>query len=176
MKFLATNIQDLYTVHLDHFDDARGSFARAFCKEEFDSVGLEFNILQSNISYNKTAGTLRGMHYQKSPFQEAKLVRCTRGSIFDVAVDLRKSSKTYKKWYGLELNDKNRTGLFIPKDFAHGFITLEDETEVLYLMNEVYNPDSGAAFRWDDRKFSINWPIEPIIMSSKDRAWDDFLG
>lgn len=174
MEFKNTNIDGLYVVDLNKIEDERGFFARAFCSEEFDALGLNSNVLQANISFNKLAGTLRGMHYQKSPYQESKFIRCLKGSIYDVVIDLRKNSSTYLQSFGIELNDKNRTALFVPKDFAHGFITIEDSTEVLYLVSQNYIPGAEKGIRWDDPKFSINWKVKPTIVSSKDASWCDF--
>ena len=137
-------------------------------------MNLESSVCQANISYNKVAGTLRGMHYQKSPFQETKFIRCISGSIYDVVIDLRKDSPTYSQSFGVELNDKNRTALFVPKDFAHGFITLQDDTEVIYMVSQSYVPNAEEGIRWNDPLFSLDWPIEPVVVSSKDNGWPDF--
>jgi len=149
-------------------------FGRVFCSQEFDEMNLESSVCQANISYNKVAGTLRGMHYQKSPFQETKFIRCIRGSIYDVVIDLRKDSPTYCQSFGVELNDKNRTALLVPKDFAHGFVTLQDDTEVMYMVSQSYVPNAEEGIRWNDPLFSLDWPIEPVVVSSKDSSWPDF--
>ena len=175
MEFTSTKIDGLHIVDLNKIEDERGFFARAFCSEEFSAMGLESSVLQANMSFNKSAGTLRGMHYQKSPYQESKFIRCLKGSIYDVVIDLRKNSATYLQSFGIELNDKNRTALFVPKDFAHGFITIEANTEVLYLVSQNYIPGAEQGIRWDDPKFSIEWPLSPTIVSSKDASWSDFL-
>ena len=174
MKFSKTEIDQLYVVDIDRLEDERGFFARAFCSERFDEIGIESNICQVNTSFNKVAGTLRGMHYQISPFQETKFIRCMRGSIYDVVIDLRKDSPTYCKSFGIELNDKNRTALFVPKDFAHGFITLEDDTEVIYMVSQSYVPNAEKGIRWDDPFFKLYWPTKPILVSPKDNSWSDF--
>jgi len=137
--------------------------------------GINVNVIQANVSFNKLKGTLRGMHYQKAPHQEAKLVRCSRGSIYDVIIDLRKDSPTFMDWIGVELSQDNYKMLYIPEDFAHGFITLEDNTEVSYLMSEFYVPGSGATIRWNDSQFNIQWPFEPVVISEKDRLQTNFV-
>ncbi|MDG1693893.1 MAG: dTDP-4-dehydrorhamnose 3,5-epimerase [Porticoccaceae bacterium] len=174
MNFKETEIQGLYLVDLQQISDDRGFFARAFCKEEFAEIGLESEVLQANMSFSKNAGTLRGMHYQKNPYQETKLIRCIRGSIYDVVIDLRKDSPSYGDWYGVELNDKNRTALMVPKDFAHGFITLQDDTEVMYLVSQSYVPGAEMGIRWNDPRFAISWPVEPTVISSKDAELVNF--
>ena len=175
MEFQTTDFAGLYTVDLNKIEDDRGFFARAFCKDEFDRMNLESGVVQANISFNKTAGTLRGMHYQKSPFQETKFIRCLSGSIYDVVIDLRRDSSTYLKHFGVHLSSENRTALFIPKDFAHGFMTLEDDTEVMYLVSHSYVPGAEKGIRWDDSNFSIEWPMAPTQISPKDANWDDFV-
>ena len=174
MKFNNTGIDERYTVDVNRLEDERGFFGRVFCSQEFDEMNLESSVCQANISYNKVAGTLRGMHYQKSPFQETKFIRCISGSIYDVVIDLRKDSPTYCQSFGVELNDKNRTALFVPKDFAHGFVTLQDDTEVIYMVSQSYVPNAEEGIRWNDPLFSLDWPIEPIVVSSKDNSWPDF--
>jgi dTDP-4-dehydrorhamnose 3,5-epimerase len=174
MEFKDTNISGLYTIDLEKIEDERGFFARAFCKAEFDNMGIESNVVQANMSFNKVAGTIRGMHYQKSPYQETKFIRCLNGSIYDVVVDLRKDSPTYLQSFGIELTSKNKTALFVPKDFAHGFITLQDNTEVMYLVSQTYVPGAEEGIRWNDPLFAIKWPMEPTEISSKDANWDDY--
>tara|TARA_B110000003_G_C16614884_1_gene520928 strand:- start:410 stop:940 length:531 start_codon:yes stop_codon:yes gene_type:complete len=174
MKFNSTDIDGLYYVDIDRLEDERGFFGRAFCSQEFEKINLDSEVCQANISYNHSAGTLRGMHYQKSPYQESKFIRCIKGSIYDVVIDLRKNSPTYCHWFGIELNDKNRTALFVPKDFAHGFVTLADDTEVIYLVSQSYVPNAEKGIRWDDPFFAIDWPISPSLVSSKDAQWPDF--
>lgn len=174
MEFKDTNISGLYTIDLEKIEDERGFFARAFCKAEFDNMGIESNVVQANMSFNKVAGTIRGMHYQKSPYQETKFIRCLNGSIYDVVIDLRKDSPTYLQSFGIELTSKNKTALFVPKDFAHGFITLQDNTEVMYLVSQTYVPGAEEGIRWNDPLFAIKWPMEPTEISSKDANWDDY--
>jgi dTDP-4-dehydrorhamnose 3,5-epimerase len=171
MIFTETNIPGVTIVDIVKMEDDRGFFARSYCRDEFKENGIDFSPVQTNVSYNKVYGTLRGMHYQKSPHEEAKLVRCSKGTIFDVAVDLRKNSPTFRKWIGLELNDKNGRALFIPKGCAHGFLTRSDDTEITYLMGQSYVEDSGTGFRWNDPEFSIIWPDQPVIISDRDASF-----
>jgi len=174
MEFKNTEIGGLYVVDMNRLEDERGFFARAFCSEEFERMNLDSNVMQANISYNKLAGTLRGMHYQRSPYQETKFIRCISGSIYDVVIDLRKDSPTYRQSFGIELNDENRTALFVPKDCAHGFVTLKDNAEVIYLVSQSYVPDAEQGIRWDDTQFSIDWPVTPVVVSPKDASWDNY--
>ena len=154
--------------------DERGFFARSWCEREFRSHGLDPRIAQCNISYNREKGTLRGMHYQAPPFEEVKSVRCTRGAIHDVIIDLRRDSKSFGKHFGVTLTAENRTMLYIPKGFAHGFLTLEDDTEIYYQMSEFYAPDFARGIRWNDPAFGIRWPGEVRVLSEKDRTHQDF--
>lgn len=174
MKFLPTPLAGAYVVELEPLQDERGFFARSFCQDEFRAHGLEPVIAQCNVSFNRKRGTLRGLHYQAEPHAEAKLVRCTRGAIWDVIVDLRKGSATARKWYAIELTPDNRRALYIPKGFAHGFQTLADDTEVLYQMSEFYHPESARGVRWDDRTLAIQWPIKEAVISPRDRAFPIF--
>ena len=175
MLYKKTNIDDVIEFKIEPVKDDRGFFARNFCKEELSDLKINFEIVQSNISYNKKKGTLRGMHLQKEPHGEMKIVRCTKGSIFDVVVDLRKDSSTYLKWYGVELSANNYTSLLIPKGCAHGFVTLEKETEVLYFMSEFFHPESASGYRWNDPSFKIDWPLtKNLIVSEKDKNYPNF--
>lgn len=171
MKFIETPLTGLYVVELETLQDDRGFFARSFCVREFEAFGLDGRVAQCNISFNEKAGTLRGLHFQAPPHEEAKLVRCTRGAIYDVAVDVRPASATYLKWYALDLTPDNRHMLFTPRGFAHGFQTLLDNTEVSYLMSEFYHPESGRGLRWDDPTLAITWPLGNVIISDKDRMF-----
>jgi dTDP-4-dehydrorhamnose 3,5-epimerase len=171
LKFVGTPLADLYVVEIEPRNDDRGFFARSFCMEEFETHGLEQRVAQCNISFNERAGTLRGLHFQAEPHGEAKLVRCTQGAIYDVAVDIRPGSKTYLKWHAVELNSKNRRMLFIPQGFAHGFQTVLDDSEISYLMFESYHPESARGLRWDDPKIGIVWPLANEIISEKDRTY-----
>ena len=154
--------------------DERGFFARTYCRNEFAEMGLNPNLVQCNISYNKVRGTLRGMHFQKAPHAEAKLVRCTQGALYDVIVDLRNDSKTFTQWFGVELTAKNRKALYVPEGFAHGFITLKDDAEALYQMSEFFHSECSAGVRWDDPVFSIRWPIDVKVISERDRSYPNF--
>lgn len=170
MKFIETPIAGLYVVELETRIDERGFFARSFCVHEFEALGLETTVAQCNISFNEKAGTLRGLHFQTPPHEEARLVRCTRGAIYDVAIDIRPDSPSYLKWYGVELTSDSRRMIFIPRGFAHGFQTLVDATEVCYQMSEFYHPECARGLRWDDPALAISWPLENVVMSDKDRA------
>ena len=175
MIFTETILKGAFVIEIEQMVDERGFFGRSWCINEMREHGLSTNISQANVSYNKSKGTLRGMHYQIEPFQEAKLVRCTKGSIYDVIIDLRKDSSTYKQWIGVELSQDNYKTLYVPEDFAHGFITLEDNCEINYLMSEFYVPGAGATIRWNDPIFKIKWPFEPTVMSEKDESQPDFV-
>lgn len=176
MIFRETELAGVWVVELERLGDERGFFARSFCRQEFEQRGLEAHLEQCNISFNRSRGTLRGLHYQAPPHEEDKLVRCTMGSIWDVAVDLRADSPTYKCWVGKTLSAENRSMLFIPKGFAHGFVTLEENCEVFYQMSVPYHPESAQGFRWDDPAFAVAWPREPVVMSDQDRARSPFEG
>jgi dTDP-4-dehydrorhamnose 3,5-epimerase len=186
--FTETKLKGAYFVEPEKLEDDRGFFARSFCVREFEKHGLNPRSVQCNISYNRKKGTLRGMHFQVPPFAEAKLVRCTHGAIFDVIVDLRPDSTTYCQWIGVELSapgspltadcslhPADYRMLFIPEGFAHGFIALENHTEVFYQMSEFYAPGSARGFRWNDPMFNIEWPMEPVVISERDRGYPDFL-
>ena len=172
MEFEKTDIDGLYVISLKKIGDDRGFFARAWCEKEFDDLNLTSRMVQANTSYSKNKGTMRGIHYQEKPHQEAKLVRCTKGSIFDVAVDLRENSATYKSWYGIELSDQNKKMLYVPEGFGHGYLTLEGDTEVYYLVSEFYTPESERGVRWDDPSINIDWPIKDgLNLTDKDKSW-----
>lgn len=155
-------------------EDHRGFFARTFCRREFEAHGLNPDVVQCNISFNRRKGSLRGMHFQASPYSEAKLVRCTAGSIYDVIIDLRPSSSAFKKHIGVELSARNRKMLYIPEEFAHGFQTLEDDTEVFYQMSQFYSAEHSRGVRWDDPAFGILWPPGERIIIERDRTYPDF--
>lgn len=169
--FKEAKLNGAYIIQLETIEDNRGFFARAWCKKEFEEKGINSNLVQCNISYNKIKGTLRGMHYQISPYQEAKLIRCIKGAIYDVIIDLRKESKTYMQWLGVELSDSNMKALYIPEGFAHGFITLTDDTYVFYQVSEFYNPDYERGILWNDPTFNIKWPVDVKVISEKDKSW-----
>ena len=174
MNFIETEIKDLFVVELNKIGDERGFFARAWCEKEFADKNLTSRMLQANTSYSKDKGTLRGLHYQVSPHEEAKLMRCIKGAIFDVAVDLRPDSKTYKKWFGIELTESNRKMLFIPEGFAHGYQTLVENTEAFYMSSAFYAPEAERGLRWNDPAIGINWPVtEELNITEKDQNWVD---
>jgi dTDP-4-dehydrorhamnose 3,5-epimerase len=174
VKFLETELQGAFVIELETLEDSRGFFARVWCNEEFEEHDLVPRIAQVNTSFNAKAGTLRGMHYQIAPHEETKVVRCIRGSLYDVIVDLRPDSPTYKRWTGVELTARNHRMLYVPAKFAHGFITLEDNTEVMYLISEAYAPEAARAIRWDDPEISIEWPRPVVEISERDAGWPDF--
>ena len=171
MKFQETKIKGLYIIEPELKVDERGYFARIFCKREFARIGLNFEIVQINRSSNLKKGTLRGMHFQKPPKAEDKIVQCLKGAIYDVAIDLRKDSKTFGRWIAVELTEENRKMFFIPKGFAHGFQSLRDNSEILYFMSEFYSPEHESGVRWDDPFFNIKWPIKNPILSENDKNW-----
>jgi dTDP-4-dehydrorhamnose 3,5-epimerase len=172
--FTASEFAGVYFIDLDRKSDERGFFARTFCANEFAAHGLNPDIKQANLSFNAKQGTLRGMHYQLPPKAETKVVRCTRGSILDVIIDLRPPSPTYRRHLAVELTADTRRALYIPEGFAHGFQTLEDSTEVEYLMGEFYAPGFDAGFRYDDPAFAIDWPLPVSVVSERDLAWEPF--
>jgi len=171
MRFIETPLKGAYIVELDFIEDERGFFARCFCTDEFAEHGLDGMVAQCNVSINRKAGTLRGLHFQIEPHAEAKLVRCTLGAIYDVMVDLRLESTTRYRWFAMELSAQNHAMLFVPKGFAHGFQTLIDDSEVFYQMSDCYHPESARGVRWDDPKLGITWPIRNPILSDKDRTF-----
>jgi dTDP-4-dehydrorhamnose 3,5-epimerase len=174
MIFLETKLAGVVEIEMELHRDERGSFARSWCEREFQEHGLNPRVVQCNISVNDRKGTLRGVHYQAAPDQEAKLVRCTKGSLYDVAVDLRPRSATFMQWVGTELTATNRRALFIPEGCAHGFLTLEDETEAFYQMSEFYHPEAARGVRWNDPAFGIVWPGTVEVISERDRSLPDF--
>ena len=174
MRFTATDIAGVVIVEAEPHVDERGGFARLHCPYEFAAAGIPFEPAQTSISTNPRAGTLRGMHFQKAPRAETKLVRAVRGRVFDVAVDLRPDSPTHRHWVGTELSADSLRGLFIPEGVAHGFITLEPDTDVLYQIAPAYTPGHAAGVRWDDPAFGITWPMAPALMSAADAAYPDY--
>lgn len=174
MKFIETVLSGAYVIEPVLIADARGAFARTFCRDEFTAKGLNSDLIQCNISFNKVRGTLRGMHLQTEPHQEAKLVRCTQGGIYDVIIDLRRDSPTFTEWFAVELSAANRRMLYVPEGFAHGFLTLSDETEVLYQMSEFYHSECSTGVRWDDPAFSIEWLGTVNAISDRDQSFPDF--
>jgi dTDP-4-dehydrorhamnose 3,5-epimerase len=176
MRFIPTSLVGAYLIDPEPISDERGFFARTYCRNEFAKMGLNPNLVQCNISYSKVRGTLRGMHYQKTPHAEAKLVRCTQGAIYDVIVDLRNDSKTFTQWFGVELTAESRKALYVPEGFAHGFLTLMDDTEVLYQMSEFFHAECAVGIRWNDPLFDIDWPGEIAVISDRDARYPDFNG
>jgi dTDP-4-dehydrorhamnose 3,5-epimerase len=176
LKFQETPLRGACVVDLAPIEDERGFFARSFCEQEFREHGLNPRVAQCNVSFNRRRGTLRGMHFQAAPKEEAKLVRCTAGAIFDVIVDLRPGSATYCRWFGVELSAGNRRALYVPEGLAHGFQTLTEDSEVLYQMSEVYHGDLARGLRWDDPRFAISWPVPQPVLSTRDRGYPDFAG
>lgn len=171
MKFSPTPLGGVFVVELERLEDERGFFARSFCQDEFRAHGLRTDIAQCNVSWNRKRGTLRGLHYQAKPHEEAKVVRCTRGALWDVAVDLREGSPTRHRWHAVELTAENHKALYVPEGLAHGFQTLADDTEVLYLMSTPYHAASSRGLRWNDPRLAISWPLPDPIVSERDRAF-----
>lgn len=174
MKFNPTPLAGAYTIELERKGDDRGFFARFFCMEEFAKAGLINTFPQINNSLTRNKGTLRGMHYQLPPSAEVKVVRCIRGSLYDVILDLRPDSATFGKWFGETLTAENRTMMYVPQGFAHGFVTLEDDTEAFYLVSSIYAPQQERGVRYNDPAFGIQWPLDPVEISEKDKNWRDF--
>jgi dTDP-4-dehydrorhamnose 3,5-epimerase len=177
MLFTETKLKGAFVLDLERKEDERGFFARTFCVEEFQKHKLNGRLAQCSVSFNKQRGTLRGMHWQDPPAAECKLVRVTRGAIYDVIIDLRRDSGTFKHWFAVELTGENRRELYVPEGFAHGFQTLEDNTEVFYQMSVPFNPALSRGVRWNDPAFAIEWPqVERRIMNERDASYPDFVG
>lgn len=175
MRFLETRLSGAVIVEAERLTDERGFFARSWSQREFSEQGLNSNLVECNLSFNERQGTLRGMHFQAAPHEQAKLVRCTRGAIYDVIIDLRTSSPTFKQWLGVELTAENRLMLYVPDGFAHGFQTLKDSSEVFYQMSAYYAPESAAGVRWNDPAFNIEWPdVAKRIINTRDQQYPDF--
>jgi dTDP-4-dehydrorhamnose 3,5-epimerase len=174
MLFRKTKLAGVFEIDIEPKCDERGFFARTWCQQEFEANGLNPKLAQCSLSFNARKGTLRGVHFQAVPYPEAKLVRCTKGAIYDVAVDLRPQSPTYKQWVGTTLTAENRRMLYVPEECGHGFLTLEDDSEVFYQISEFYHPDLSRGVRWNDPAFGIQWPGEAEQMSDRDRAYPDF--
>lgn len=175
MKFVPTKLAGVMVIEPDCFADERGQFVRTWCRAEFAAAGLNIDVAQCSLSFNHRRGTLRGMHFQAPPHGECKLVRCTRGALLDVALDLRPASPTYCQWFGVELTAENRKALYIPLGLAHGFVTLTDATEIAYQMSHQYVAEAGRGVRWNDPAFGIEWPIAPTLMNERDRCYPDFV-
>ena len=176
MKFIETKLKGAFVITPERIKDERGFFARTFCRHEFEEHGLNSGLVQCNISVNKKKGTLRGMHYQVDPYAEVKILRCTTGAIYDVIVDLRPESPTFRQWFAAELSEKNHKMLYVPEGFAHGYQTLEQQTEVFYQVSAFYHPASERGIRWDDPAFGIEWPLPACVVSKKDAAHPDWEG
>lgn len=174
MIFTETKLQGAFIIDVNRLSDERGFFARSWCEDEFAAHGIHMPPVQANLSSNPQKGTLRGMHYQLPPYEETKLVRCTRGAIYDVIVDLREESPTYLQWIGVELTADSFRMLFVPGRFAHGFITLEDKTDVAYQVSAKYTPGAERGLRWNDPAIGIEWPIQPTLVSPKDAVHPDY--
>jgi dTDP-4-dehydrorhamnose 3,5-epimerase len=174
MIFASTDIDGVSVIEAERLEDERGFFARTWDRAQFAARGLNPELAQCSISYNRARGTLRGMHYQEAPHEEAKVVRCTAGAIFDVALDLRPGSSSFRQWVGIELSAKNRRALYIPEGCAHGFLTLDDDCEVHYQISTAYVPEAARGVRWDDTAFAISWPAEVVVINERDRSYPDF--
>ena len=174
MIFVETNLSGAFVIEPELREDERGFFAVMWRVEEFERRGLDARLAQCGVSYNRRRGTLRGMHYQREPHAQAKLVRCTRGAVYDVIVDLRPESPTFARWIGVELTASNYRMLYVPRGFAHGYQALEDDSEIFYQMSESYRPEAEAGVRWDDPAFGINWPLAVTVIAPRDRDYPDF--
>jgi dTDP-4-dehydrorhamnose 3,5-epimerase len=174
MIITPTRLVDARVIDIEPKPDERGFFARSWCRRELAAHGIDADIAQESISYNRLSGTLRGLHFQLPPHEEAKIVRCTRGAIFDVIVDLRPRSPTYRQWEGFHLNAENRRALYVPKGFAHGFQTLADDTELFYQISSFHAPGAAAGLRYNDPAFAIVWPLPVSVISERDRSVPDF--
>lgn len=174
MEFLKTKLPGVFEIHIEAKPDERGFFARTWCQQKFESEGLVGKLVQASLSFNKRKGTLRGLHYQVAPYEETKLIRCTRGAIFDVVLDLRPKSPAFKKWVGVELTAEKRNMIYVPEGCAHGFLTLEDQTEVTYQMSQFQDAESARGVRWDDPAFQIKWPAKVEVISERDRTYANF--
>ena len=175
MIFTPTHLSGAYRIDLTRHQDDRGFFARAWCQKEFEDAGLVSRIVQVNLSRSARQGTLRGLHYQAAPYAETKVIRCTRGAIWDAIVDVRPASLTYKQWLGLTLTADNYTMLYVPEGFAHGFITLTDDAEVTYQVSQFYTPGAERGIRWNDPALGVEWPVPVNVISDKDDHWPDFV-
>ena len=173
MVFNETKLKGSYVIDIEQLQDERGFFARSWCRREFEAHGLNPQLVQCNISFNARIGTMRGMHYQVKPSEEAKLIRCTMGSIYDVIIDIRPDSHTFKQYLGIVLTPGNYKMLYVPEGFAHGFLTLENNTEIFYQMSEFYAPDHARGFRWNDPAFGIEWPSNVQVISERDKSYPD---
>jgi dTDP-4-dehydrorhamnose 3,5-epimerase len=175
MLILPTLLHRAMLIKMEPIEDSRGYFARSFCKKTLAEHEIYFDVVQTNMAFNLNKGTLRGMHFQVPPNSEGKIVSCLNGSIYDVIIDINRDSPTFGKWYGVILSEENRLSLYVPKGFAHGYLTLTDRTIIQYMVNEYYTPSRESGIRWDDKAFDIDWPImDGLIISSKDKQWKKF--
>jgi dTDP-4-dehydrorhamnose 3,5-epimerase len=174
MIFAATELEGAWLIDIERKDDERGFFARTWCRQEFAAQGLDTEIAQESVSYNRYRGTLRGLHFQRSPHEETKVVRCTRGAIFDVIVDLRPRSSTFLRWQGFELTAENRRAIYVPKGFAHGFQTLADDADIAYQISAFYVPEAAGGYRYDDAGFGVAWPLPVTVIGERDLGWPAF--
>lgn len=175
MIIQSTPLQDAFIFKQEPIEDERGYFSRTFCRKTLSTHGIEFEMVQSNIAFNRYSKTLRGMHFQKPPFSEEKIVSCFEGAIYDVIIDIRLESPTFGKWFGTVLSKNNMSSLYIPKGFAHGYQTLEDNSSISYMVSENYTPSYESGIRWNDEAFNIEWPItDELLISDKDKNWIDF--
>jgi dTDP-4-dehydrorhamnose 3,5-epimerase len=176
MIFKKTKLKGVFIIELEKHEDERGYFARVWCKNELKVNGLNSNLAQANTALSLQKGTLRGIHYQIAPYEETKIIRCIRGAVFDVVIDLRPNSITYCEWFGVKLSSDNHTMLYVPEGFAHGYQTLENYSEVFYLVSQIYTPGAEKGVRWDDPVFNIKWPeMSDLVISEKDKNWPDYL-
>ena len=174
MKFSHLSLEGAYAIDLEPKEDERGFFARSFCEEEFSKWGLKGKYPQCNVSFNRKKGTLRGIHYSVPPFSEAKLVRCTQGMVYDLLLDLRSDSPTFLRWTSLEISSKNRKMVYVPEGVAHGFLTLEDDSELFYQMSAPFHSSYARGVRWNDPQFTIKWPMDPTVISENDRNFPNY--
>jgi dTDP-4-dehydrorhamnose 3,5-epimerase len=176
MKFTETELEGAFVIDPEPIEDERGFFARTFCRREFEKRGLNPDLVQCSASFNRKRGTLRGLHYQVPPHGECKLVRCTQGAIYDVVVDLRRESPTFRQWMAVELSAENHLMLYIPEGVAHGFIALADASEVFYEISEFHHPECARGVRWNDPSLKIQWPLAPTVISERDQSYPDLIG
>jgi dTDP-4-dehydrorhamnose 3,5-epimerase len=174
MRFIESSLKGVFLIEIERIEDERGFFARSYCQREFTAHGIDLSLVQCNLSFNSRKHTLRGLHYQATPFSEDKLIRCTMGAIYDVIVDVRHDSATFRQWVAVELTAENRRMLFVPKGFAHGFKTLSENSEVFYQMSEFYMQEAARGIRWNDPALAIVWPPGEPILSERDLSYPDF--
>ena len=174
MRFEATSVEGVWLITPEQFEDERGFLAVTWAQNEFDAQGLETQVVQRNVAYNRARGTLRGMHFQREPYAEVKIVSCTAGAVYDVAIDIRPESPTFGKWYGAELRADSGTMLYVPRGCAHGYLSLDADSTVQYLISEFYHSEVAGGVRWDDPFFNVEWPARPMVINARDAAYPDF--